>query len=371
MKINPTKIYFPSEDYDSIFQGVEEILSSGMLTLGKNTKEFESKLSKLLHDRDVVAVNSGTGALEMSGLVLELKGSEVIVPSNTFIATALSFHRVGCHLRFGDCDKVYGSLTLNEVKRLHNEKTKAVVVVHIGGIIAPDIFKIRDYCKEHNLYLIEDAAHALGSSYKGIQAGTFGDMGTFSFFATKVITSAEGGVIVMSNPNLVKDLNIYRDQGKKDSSTNLHVRFGSNWRLSEIHALLGLYQFNRLDEFISLRGGVAKRYYEELNNDDFNVLLPPKDSITNWYKVIVNVSENIDIPLLKTKLGEKEIRLGGEVYQTPCHKQPVFKTHSNDNLPNTDQFCNNHICLPISANMTDNEVEHVIDSIKKEIKILV
>ncbi|MFU8649750.1 DegT/DnrJ/EryC1/StrS family aminotransferase [Lysinibacillus sp. RSDA_15] len=368
-KIPPTKVNIPNEDYPVIFEEMKDCLDSGMLTIGKYTKRFESSLSNLLHNKPVVGVSSGTSALEISGMCFDVKDFEVIIPANTFIATPLAFTRIGAKIRFADCDSFFGTITLNEVKRLHNERTKAVVIVHIGGIVAPESLAIKEYCEENNLILIEDAAHAIGSSVDNIQAGTIGDAGTFSFFATKVVTSGEGGAIVLNDNTHLNDCNIYRDQGKKDFSTNLHVLPGSNWRMSEMHAILGYHQLKHLDSFIAARKKTVDHYISRLGSEKLQFVLPPENSISNWYKATALLPEEVNTQKLRENLALKGISLGGEVYKVPCHKQPIYSNeYGEEVLKNTGSFCSQHICLPLSAVMSPDEVDSVCDELIKELK---
>ncbi|PGL70169.1 hypothetical protein CN925_13355 [Bacillus sp. AFS055030] len=314
MKVNPTKVVIPMEDQELIFEDLKEVFSSGRLTLGGFTQRFENELKELLASQYVSAVSSGSSALEIACLSLELKSKEVIIPSNTFIATPISFIRNGAIVRYADCDPHFGCITLDEIKRLHNSNTRAVVVVHIGGIIVPEILSIRDYCKKNNLLLIEDAAHAIGASLKDIQAGTFGDIGTFSLYPTKVITSGEGGIVVTKHKNLHSEFEIYRDHGKLDFSNNLHVRFGSNWRMSELHAILGYFQLKRLTNFIDARNKVALTYKSEICNERIKFVSPVEEGSTNWYKVFFILEEGIDRESFKSKLKDRGVLCGGEVY---------------------------------------------------------
>jgi perosamine synthetase len=373
LNVVPTKVHIPKEDEQKIFEEMSKVFSSGMLTLGNFTKRFEESLSAKLGGQRVIAVNSGSGALEIAGMALGLQEGEVIIPSNTFVATAASFTRIGSTVVYGDCDPKFGALTLEGIKKSHSERTKAVVVVHIGGIIAPEIKEIAAYCKEHNLFLIEDAAHAIGSTFEGEYAGTFGDIATFSFYPTKVITSGEGGCITTNDPSIEEECRIYRDQGKKDFNTNLHVKLGSNWRLSEIHAILGYYQLHRLDEFITNRAYVAESYRNKIKHDHIEIIFPAGNSTSNWYKAIAILDENIDRDIFKKRLAEKGVRCGGEVYNVPCHLQPNLSLASMEKidytkeLPNTISFAERHICLPISAVMEEKEINHVCKVINEEL----
>lgn len=366
MSFQLKKVLIEKKDRKKIYEEMDDIFESGMLTLGKYTKRFEEKLSENLLGQDVITTNGGTSALEIAALALELEGHEVIVQSNTFVATPVSFIRAGAHVTFADCDKKYGALTVDEVKRLHTKKTKAVVMVHIGGIISPEVIKIQKYCKNNDLIFIEDAAHALGSKFESSPAGTFGDIATFSFYPTKIITSGEGGAITTKNKELSEKFKILRDQGKKDFNSNIHTQFGSNWRLSEVHAIIGYHQLNKLDQFIKSRKKVAEIYKNNLLNLGLEVILPER-GISNWYKIIAKIDSKLNKEVIKKALINNGVKCEGEVYLLPCHKQPIFLPN-NVSLPTTEEYTSSHICLGISSNMTEENAIEQSKLIKEVMK---
>jgi perosamine synthetase len=216
------------------------------------------------------------------------------------------------------------------------------------------------------LWVVEDAAHSHGSSYAGTSAGVFGRAGAFSFFPTKVMTSAEGGMIITNDDFIAEEARIYRDQGKGSYSQNLHVRMGLNWRLSEPHAIIGLSHIGELENMIKSRQQIAKIYDEELSNCDALTLLKiPDQGICNYYKYIVLLKEKIDRGAFKQKLrAEYGVALTGEDYEVPIHQQPVFKDFAQYPLPIADDVCARHICLPIFGSMTSNQAMQVVNALK-------
>jgi len=244
-------------------------------------------------------------------------------------------------------------------------ETAGVIVAHIAGIVTPRMAEIQAVCKENGLWLLEDAAHAHGASYKGRMAGTFGRAASFSFYPTKVITSGEGGMIVTNDEKVYEEALIYRDQGKASFSTSFHTRLGYNWRMSELHAIIGVSQLGRLDEFIAARKRIAGIYDRELDNiDGVRALRLPAGCHSNYYKYIALLDEGIDRSALKIHLREKyQVGLSGEVYDIPCHQQPIFKPCSAGEFPNAEDICRRHICLPIYATMTETEAEYVLSAL--------
>jgi len=371
MNIPAAKIYFPKEDRKEILQHIDEILKSGWLTLGKYGREFEKRFATYVGTKYAVAVSSGTSALEIILRCLDVKGLSVIVPTNTFFATPAAVIHAGGRVIFADITE---SLCIDpeSVKENIKEDTKGVIVVHIGGAVAPEIMEIREICKKYGLFLIEDAAHAHGSTLNGKKAGTFGDAAAFSFYPTKVITSGEGGMIVTNNEEIYKRAIVFRDQGKAGFYGNVHTEMGYNWRMSEIHAAIGLSQFARLDEFIAARREIAKIYDEGLEDVSGIKALKTEANTSNYYKYVAFLDEGVDRARLKRRLKERyNVSLSGEVYELPCHLQPIFKElygFKGGEFPRAEGLCKRHICLPIYATMTEAEARYVIEALSSVIK---
>ena len=372
MKIPAAKIYFPGEDRKELLKQIDGILESGQLTLGKYTKEFEERFAEDVGTKYAIAVNSGTSALEIPLRALDVKGHSVIVPANTFFATPASVIHAGGEVIFAD---VTENLCIDpeSVKENIREDTKGVIVVHIGGIIPPQTKEIQEICEGHNLFLIEDAAHAHGSTLAGKKAGGFGDAAAFSFYPTKVMTSGEGGMITTDDKKIYERALAFRDQGKAGFYGNVHTEMGYNWRLSEIHAAMGLSQFARLGEFISDRRRIAKIYDEELKKiDRVAAITIPSDVKSNYYKYVALLDEGIDRADLKRELKEKyEVGLSGEVYELPCHLQPIFKDlygFTDGAFPVAEDVCKRQICLPVFATMTEEQAKYVVDSLMEVLK---
>jgi len=198
-------------------------------------------------------------------------------------------------------------------------------------------------------------------------AGTFGTAAAFSFYPTKVITAGEGGMIVTDDEAIYRQALQYRDQGKEGFLTNFHVRLGYNWRLSELHAAVGLSQLGRLQEFVAERRRVAEAYTGRLTRVcGIEPLLPPDGSRSNFYKYVVLLDNGVDRLALKRTLKERfQIGLSGEVYETPCHRQPVFKQWAEGTFPVAEDVCSRHICLPIYPGMTETEIDRVVYALEE------
>ena len=366
IKVPAAKIDFDPSQRKWIADRISEVLESGQLTLGKYGQEFEQDFSKFCSSKHAIAVSSGTAALEIIFRCMDVKDKEVLVPTNTNFATVAALIRAGGIPVLMDTDAETFGTHPDEARRRLTSSTVGIVSVHIGGIVSPHMEELVEVANKNGLWLIEDAAHAHGSSYAGTSAGTFGQAGAFSFYPTKVMTSAEGGMIVTNDDGIAEEARIYRDQGKASFSQNVHVRMGLNWRLSEPHAIIGLSHFKYLGSMISQRQAIAKIYDQELSDlDTLSLIKIPEQGVCNYYKYIVLLKDQIDRSTYKQRLrDEYGVALTGEVYEVPIHRQPVFEYLSNYPLPIADDVCARHLCLPLFASMTTDQAMQVINALK-------
>jgi dTDP-4-amino-4,6-dideoxygalactose transaminase len=200
-------------------------------------------------------------------------------------------------------------------------------------------------------------------------AGSFGTASAMSFYPTKVITSGEGGIIFTDNPEMHKRALVFRDQGKAGFLGNVHTELGYNWRMSEIHAAIGLSQFDRLEQFIGDRRAAAKVYDGKIGGiSGMKRCEIPDNSTSNYYKYIAFLDTSIDRKTFKTKLKEKHsVSLSGEVYELPLHLQPIFKKiygYKEGDFPIAEDLCKRHVCLPVYPGMTSEDAEYVVESIE-------
>jgi dTDP-4-amino-4,6-dideoxygalactose transaminase len=365
LDIPAARIVFSAADRDEISRRVGAALASGALTLGANTRDFEELFGELHSVPHTVAVSSGTAALEIILRAVDVAGTDVIVPANTFAATAFSVLSAGAQPVFADVDAATFALSVETVEAALTPATSAVVVVHIGGFITPEITALKRLCDRHGIALIEDAAHAHGSSRDGVHAGSFGLAGSFSFYPTKVITSAEGGMIATADQRIRDEALMYRDQGKAGFLGNLNVRQGYAWRISELHAAVGLVHLRRLKEFLAVRHRIAEQYTQQLQPvGRLRAMVPTFDPGCNYYKYVVLLADGIDRVQVKGECKRRfGVTLAGEVYERPLHQQPVFEHLARSPLPVAERVCGTHICLPLHSDMTVGEAERVIDAI--------
>ena len=340
---------------------VTAILKAGALTTaakdgGKNVQEFEKQVCSLVKSKYAIAVNSGTAALQAALYALDIKsGDEVLLPSFTFVATANSIVSVGAKPVFVDIRKDNYTMNPDDLARKITKKTKAIMPVHLYGNVAY-IDEILEIANKKNIPVIEDAAQSMGSTYKGKQTGNFSEMGCFSLYAAKVMTSGEGGVITTSDEKLREKLLMIRNHGMVHGYDTRIL--GLNLRLPEINAAIAKIQMKKLSGFLQKRAQNAKMLTELLQGADITLPIPRKHEKVNWYLYTI-ASKNRD--RISKALNENNI--GATVYYgTPVHQTPFYNQKTK--LPNTEWAAKNVLSLPVQPKVTRKNLETTAKIIK-------
>ncbi|NEO86987.1 MAG: DegT/DnrJ/EryC1/StrS family aminotransferase [Spirulina sp. SIO3F2] len=362
-RIPAFKYYFPPEEIEWITNSFHELLSTGgFLSLGSYCKELETNFAQYCGAKYGVTCNSGTASLELILRAMEISGKEIIVPANTFAATAFAVINAGGIPVFAD---ILPDLTIDpkQVEAKITSNTAAFITVHIGGVVSPKTHELVKLSQKTGIPLIEDAAHAHGSQLDGQFAGTFGLAAGFSFFSTKVMTTGEGGMLLTDNEEIHRKTTIIRDQAKEGG--NFHNMLGGNWRMDEFKAILGLSQLRTLEANIAERHRVARLYDENLQGISTLERIPVTDNVReNFYKYTLILSD-YDRQALKQKLKQEYgITLGGYVYDIPLNKQPCFQPWVTDPMPIAEDLCARHICLPVYPTLSDSETRYICESIR-------
>ncbi len=313
------KIGFEPEDKNKLFEYWNEILDNNIWSEGKFTKKLEESWSEH-NSLSSISFSSWAGAAEATLKYFNLENETILCPSNTFQATPMVSKLNNINVKFVDCNKNDLCISFDDfVKKIKEHNPKAIWVVHIGGHISFEIEKISEYCKKNKIILIEDCAHAHGATYNGKKPGSWGDAGIYSLYATKTISSGEGGILVSNNQDLIDFAKRYKNYGKPEGKI-----LGKNFRMSEFTAALGCVQINRLKDIVEW-----KNNYVDKNKSKYtNYLRLPENMISGYYKFIVF---------------DKIEKSTGKVYDIGCHK--IFKEKID--LPNTDWVNNNHWCVPL------------------------
>ena len=367
MKVPATKPYFSEEDITFITERFKGILrGESFLSMHKYGAEFERKFAESIDIKHGVGCSSGTAALELICRALNVSGKEVILPSNTFVASANAILNAGGIPVFADCNDNLCMDAEDAIKRI-TLNTAAIMQVHIGGVVSRSTLILQKICKERGLHLIEDAAQAHGSGLNGIKAGAFGVAAGFSFFSTKVMTTGEGGMVTTNDATLAEKMKSLREFGKvkKDIYNNYYTAIGYNWRLPEIASLMGIRQLAMLNEFVTRRQELAKIYDDELTDcSDISIVDPIEKKNHNYFKYIV-ILKNHDRVVIHKAMEANDIQPSGYIYELPLHRQPIFSESNDLSLPKTEYYCAHHLCLPIFYGMTDEQAYYVSSTLKK------
>lgn len=353
------RIASPVIDEEEI-KAVEEVLKSGILAQGPKVKEFEEKIAEYVGVKHAIATSSGTTALHTALLAIGIKREdEVITTPFTFVATANSILYCGAKPVFVDVDERTFNIDPTKFEEKITKRTKAVLPVHLYGQPA-DVKGLLKICKEHNLFLIEDAAQALGAEFESKKVGSFGNCGIFSFYPTKNITTGEGGMIVTNDEEIAERCRKIRNHGEYQ---RYFVDFlGYNYRMTEIAAAIGLAQFGKLEKFIKKRIRNAKFLTKHLRNiKEIEVPFVAKNvrHVFNQYTIKAEERDK-----LKEFLEKKGIQTS-IYYPRPIHKQILYqKIGYKDFLPIAESLSMKVLSLPIHPKLKKEELRFIVDSIK-------
>jgi len=319
-KASQFSIGFDRRDRQRVHEMWDEIFQTNRWSEGPFTQQFEELWSEW-NKMGSVAFSSWAGAALAALDYFDVRGQTVLCPSNTFMATPLAAIKAGAHVEFVDCNRDDLCISFEDfVRKAEEHQPKAAWLVHIGGHIAFQVEEIAEYCRSEGITLLEDCAHAHGASWNGKKPGSWGDAGIYSYYATKTISTGEGGMLVSSHSDLLDYAKKFRNYGKFE-----HEVEGLNYRLSEFTAALGVVQTERMDEIVSWKNEYAR---DVLDAQHPNRLLLPEGMNSGFYKYIV-----FDPVEPST----------GKVYDEPCHR--ILRR--DDSLPNTDWAAENHWCVPI------------------------
>ncbi len=359
------------QDIDAVISS----LRSDWLTTGPLVENFEAKLQEVV-GAPTISVSSGTAALHCAYAAIGLRaGDEVITPPITFVATQATAAMLGAKVVFCDVNLENGNINPHHVEQLITSRTKALVAVDYAGHPC-DMDELRRIADRHSLYLIEDAAHSIGSTYKERPIGTLADLTTFSFFPTKNMTTAEGGAVASSNPELLMRAKRFARQGLireidqfklvADGPWHQEVHeFGLNYRLPDVLCALGISQLSKLPSFKERRRSIFKLYGELLGGIP-QLILPTEKSYvnSNWHLYPLRVEST-----QRRRLFEflRESGFGVQVNYIPAYRHPVFSDLNIDRMsfPNSERFYSEEISLPMHFEIRDEDVVNICQAIIK------
>jgi dTDP-4-amino-4,6-dideoxygalactose transaminase len=347
---------------DEIRTAIDEVLDKTAFSGGPFVEKFEKNLAEYCHTKYALGLNTGTSALHMAMLALGIKeGDEVIVPANTFIATAWGVSYVNATPVFVDCDPDTWNIDVNKIEDAITPKTKAIIGVHLYG--QPfDVDAVKAVAKKHNLFVVEDCAQSIGAEYKGEKTGSLAEMGCFSFYPGKNLGAyGEGGGLTTNNEEYYKHIQSLRNHGSVERY--YHDELGYNFRMDGIQGAVLDVKLKYIDEWNGRRQQIAEMYRNGVNNDKIKFQKQP-DWAKSVYHLMVVTTEDRD-GLMKY-LQANHI-FPGLHYPVPCHLQKVYSTlgYKKGDMPNSEYLASHCLTLPMFSELTNEEVERIIDVLNR------
>ena len=352
-------------------QEILKVLDEGILTSasnfgGKRVQDFERLLADFLHVKHAIAVNSGTAALHASILAAGIKESEeILIPSFTFVATANSVACTGAKPVFVDIEKDTYTMDPLDLENKITKKTRAIIPVHLYGHPAK-MDEIKEIATKHSIIVIEDACQSLGSTYDGKQTGTLGQMGCFSMYASKVLTSGEGGAITTDSDEFAEKLRMIRNHGMVNGYDTRIIGF--NMRLPEISAAIAKTQMKKIQSMLDKRASNARKLGQLLSNkiNDKNIVLPHENQRTkyNWYLYTVALNDSRD----KVKKFLNDSGIGATIYyDPPVHQTPFYSKFYNGELEITEWASKSVLSLPVHPSITEKDLDFMANKVEEAI----
>jgi len=344
---------------------IDCIKTNWISSKGKYINEFEEKFSKYCGAKYGIATTSGTTALHLALAAAGIKsGDEVIIPTFTMIATANSVTYTGAKFKLVDSEPEYWNMDVNKIEEKINGKTKAIMVMHTYGHPV-DMGPILAIAKDHGLFVIEDAAEAHGAEYKGRKVGALGELGAFSFYANKIITTGEGGMVVTNDEELAEKASMLRDQAFEKGKRFWHRHLGFNYRMTNLQAAIGAAQFEHIDEFVETRRRNAQ-YYNSLLSEVEGVTTPKEakwaKNVYWMYTILIEDNFGMSRDDLMLHLEKQGIETRTTFY--PVHIQPLYaEQFKGETFPVADELGRKGLYLPSGNTLTKEQIKIVVKSI--------
>jgi len=333
-------------------------------SLGKYVFAFEDKMAEMCGRRYGLSVCNGTAALHLALESLGIgEGDEVIVPSMTFVATANAVSYTGAKPVFVDSESAYWQMAPELIERRITPRTKAIIPVDLYGHPV-DMDAIEEIVQQHGLFVVEDAAESHGALYKGKPCGSLGDISCFSFYGNKVVTTGEGGMLLLDDEALYERAKMLRDHAMSPTNRYYHPYIGYNYRLTNVQAAIGLAQIERLDEFVIAKRRNAELYAEYLVDIPGITLQPEADwakSVYWMYSILVNEPYSLSRDALMAVLREQGVDTRPffhAIHTMPCHKR-------DESLPVAESLARTGINLPSSVKLTEKQIVYICEQIRE------
>ncbi|MGB2661611.1 MAG: DegT/DnrJ/EryC1/StrS family aminotransferase [Candidatus Omnitrophota bacterium] len=352
-------------------KNIKDCVRSGWISSkGAYIEKFEKAFSDFCGMRYGVATTNGTTAIHLALAALGVgKGDEVIVPTFTMIATAYAVAYTGAKPVFVDCEEETWNMDVSKVAKLVNSRTKALLPVHIYGHPV-DMDPLLDIAKKRKLYVVEDAAEAHGAEYKGKRCGSFGHVNCFSFYANKIITTGEGGMVVTNDKKLSERLNLLKDLAHSPKKRFLHTDLAFNYRMTNMQAAIGFAQMQRAGRLVEKKRRIArlyKKYLKDIEGIRLPAEMPWAKNVYWMYSVLVEDDFGISRDELMKRLAKEGV--GTRAFFVPMHVQPIFKrsgaVDKKKKYPVADYISKRGLYLPTGMTLTEKQIVEVCDKVRK------
>ena len=348
--------YWGKEENDLVMRTLE----SGWLSQGKNVEALERRVAMLTGSPFTVAVNSGTAALDTALKLLHVQaGDEILVPAFAYIASVNCILYQGAIPVFVDIDPITFNIDVEDAEQKISKKTKGIIALDYAGHSA-NWQTLRKLAEQHQLFLLEDAAPGFGGTYKGQPLGTVGDIGITSFHTAKIFNSVEGGMLMIKDEELAYRARIIRSQGESPDIKYQHLELGHNYRMSDLHAAIGLAQLQRYDDVLNKRTAIAQFYSENISSP---ATIPRvlSDNKHAWFLYPLLVKNRDQVRALLNECGIST----NVSWPHPCYKHKHLQKFFRESCPVTEKICTQVICLPLYYTMTEKEAEYVVTNLNK------
>ncbi len=356
---------------------VNQVIRNRWLTMGEMVKKLERNFARFLEVKHAFGVSSGTAALHLALRALDIKpNDEVLVPSLSFVASSNAIIYAGARPVFVDITSLSDfNLSCDDLERKITRKTKGIMVVHYGGHLA-DMGRIRKIAKKHNLFVIEDAAHAIGARFKSRMAGGIGDIGCFSFFSNKNMATGEGGMIVTNQNKFAEKIKLLRSHGMTSMTWDRHkghaysydvTELGYNYRMTELNAALGIEQLKKLKNSNRIRKSLSNTYVENLagvKGLSIPFLDYPRDSASHLFSILLD--KGVDRERFMRLLKREGIQTS--IHYPPIHQFSYYRKNlkaGRNKLPLTEHVGKHEVTLPLHPLLKKKDILFVCDRIKR------
>ncbi len=364
--LNLSKPYYTEARRKKIAGDIEDILASGRLMLGPWLQKFEESYTRLTRRKFAIGLNTCTTALQIALTYADVRGKEVLVPAGSFVTDVSVVKFAGGIPVLFDMNPDTLGPDLSDLKRKITPNTRAMIWVHLVGIIASDHRELLEFTRAHDIFLVEDAAHAHGAVVDGKPAGSFGDASAFSFYPTKIVSSGTGGMLTTDDEELAIFARELRVFGKREGSDEI-IHHGNDWFLDEIRACIGYHHTEDLEEQVTRRREIAHLYATLFaNQPGFQMLNVPDGSKPAWYQFPIFLDAAIDRESLVRRLRDVHNIEAKGIYR-PTHHETIFSDLNDGSLRSAEETLLKSLCIPMHAGLSDADIERVASAVISEI----